>query len=73
MQIQKVKLGSSDVKEIYFDSFPKNERMPFPMMVVMSKLWNTEFLAFYDNDKLCGFIYLAHNRKVVFVMFFCGR
>lgn len=70
MQIQKVKLGSSDVKEIYFDSFPKNERMPFPMMVVMSKLWNTEFLAFYDDDKLCGFIYLAHNRKVVFVMFF---
>lgn len=46
MQIQKVKLGSSDVKEIYFDSFPENERMPFPMMVAMSKLWNTEFLAF---------------------------
>ena len=34
------------VKEIYFDSFPKNERMPFPMMVAMSKLWNTEFLGF---------------------------
>ena len=47
MKIKKVKLGSSDVKRIYFDAFPKKERMPFPMMVAMSKLWNTDFLGFY--------------------------
>lgn len=67
---KKVKLSDTDVKNIYFDSFPKNERMPFPMMVAMSKLWNTEFLGFYDDDTLCGFTYLAHNSKIVFVMFF---
>lgn len=44
--------------------------MPFPMMVAMSKLWNTDFLSFYDSDVLCGFVYLAHNSKIVFVMFF---
>ena len=43
---RKVKFSSADVKQIYYDSFPKNERMPFPMMVAMSKLWNTEFLGF---------------------------
>ncbi len=69
MQIKKVKLRNIDVKNIYIDSFPKNERMPFSMMVAMSKLWNTDFWAFYDKDTLCGFIYLAHNRKIVFVMF----
>lgn len=71
MQIrnQKVKLKNSDVKNIYFHSFSKKERMPFPMMVAMSKLWNTEFLGFYDGDTTCGFVYLAHNRKIVFVMF----
>ena len=69
MQIKKVKFTSSDVRDIYFDSFPKNERMPFPIMVAMSKLWNTDFWGFYDNDTLCGFVYLAHNRKIVFVMF----
>lgn len=71
MQIRskKVKFRSADVKHIYFDSFPKNERMPFSMMVVMSKLWNTEFLGYYDSDTLCGFAYLAHNSKIVFVMF----
>ena len=69
MQIKKVKFTSSDVRDIYFDSCPKNERMPFPIMVAMSKLWNTDFWGFYDNDTLCGFVYLAHNRKIVFVMF----
>ena len=70
MIIKKVKLRSSEVKRIYFDAFPKKERMPFFMMVAMSKLWNTDFLSFYDGDTLCGFIYLAHTRKIVFVMFF---
>lgn len=72
MQIraQKVNLRSTDIKRIYFEAFPKNERMPFFMMVAMSKLWNTQFLGFYDGDIPCGFIYLAFNRKIVFVMFF---
>lgn len=65
----KVKLRNADVKHVYVDSFPKNERMPFPMMVAMSKLWNTDFLGFYEGDTLCGFVYLAHNSKIVFVMF----
>lgn len=44
--------------------------MLFPLMVAMSKLWNTQFGSFYDNNTLCGFVYLAHSRKIVFVMFF---
>lgn len=72
MQIrtEKVKISDADIKRIYFEAFPKKERMPFPMMVVMSKLWNTQFVSFHDGDIPCGFIYLASNRKIVFVMFF---
>ena len=38
-------------------------------MVAMSKHWHTDFPEFYDGDTLCGFVYLAHNRKLVFIMF----
>lgn len=71
MQIstRKVKLSNTDIKRIYFEAFPKKERMPFPMMVAMSKLWNTQFVGFYDGDVPCGFIYLASMSKIVFVMF----
>ena len=70
LRAQKVKISNTDIKRIYFEAFPKEERMPFPMMVAMSKLWNTQFFAFYDGDIPCGFIYLASNRKIVFVMIF---
>ena len=69
LDITKVKLRSRNIKRIYFDAFPKNERMPFFMMVLMSKLWNTQFLSFYDGDIPCGFIYFAVNRKMIFIMF----
>ncbi len=70
IRMEKVKLNSADMKRIYFEAFPENERMPFPMMVAMSKLWNTQFLGFYDGDIACGCIYLASVGKTVFVMFF---
>lgn len=69
IRMEKVRLNSTEIKRIYFESFPKKERMAFPMMVAMSKLWNTEFLGFYDGNTLVGFVYLAHNGKIVFIMF----
>lgn len=38
-------------------------------MVAMSRLWNTEFTGFYEEDQPRGLVYLAHNRRLVFVMF----
>lgn len=58
-----------EIKAIYFRAFKKEERMPFPMMILMSYLWNTEFLAFYDGDRLCGYIYLATIFRQTFIMF----
>ena len=69
MRTRKVSFSSRKVRKMYLDAFPPAERMPFPLMVAMSKLWHTDFLEFYDGDTLCGFVYLAHNRKLVFIMF----
>ena len=69
LDIEKVRLSSQDIKRIYFEAFPKNERMPFFLMVLMSKLWNTQFWGFYDRDIPCGFAYFAVNRKLLFLMF----
>ncbi len=59
-----------EIRDIYLSSFPKEERMPFPMMVAMSFLWNTEFLAFFDGETPCGLIYMASMGRLSFIMFF---
>lgn len=57
------------IKEIYTASFLKEDRMPFWLMIALAKTKNTDFLAFYDGDTLCGFVYLAAMKDLVFVMF----
>ncbi len=62
-----------EVKDIYVSSFPKEDRMPFALMLMMSYLWNTEFLAFYNDKLLCGFVYMATIGKQSYVMFFAVK
>lgn len=44
--------GKREIKELYETSFPKEERMPFIVMLLMSCLRNTQFFAFYE-EKSC--------------------
>lgn len=72
MYVEKV-LGSRrkrEIKQIYMSSFQKEERMPFVLMLLMSCLRNTQFLAFYDQKTLCGLVYMASLGKQTFIMFF---
>ena len=70
LTVKKVHIGNHEAKQVYFEAFPKNERMPYPLMIAMSKLWNTDFLIFYDGATPVGILYLAKNFRLVFIMFF---
>ena len=72
MRVEKVRKSKKkqEIKDIYISAFSKEDRMPFWMTILMSYLWNTEFLAFYDKNDLCGFVYMATIKRQTFVMFF---
>ena len=70
LEIKKVKLSNKNVKKIYLDAFPKKERIPFFMMVLLTKITHTEFLAFYDKDLLCGLVYSATIGNITYIIFF---
>lgn len=57
------------IKSIFKYSFPKEERMPFFMMLLLSKTQNMEFISFYDGDTLCGFVYMASNQNITFIIY----
>lgn len=57
------------IKEILKYSFSKEELMPFFMMILMSKMDSTDFLAFYDNEILCGFTYMATYNSTTFIIY----
>ena len=69
LQAVPVRRGDHAVKEIYFSSFPKEERMPYPLMRLLSLGRSTAFLSFREGDVPRGLAYLAALDSIVFVMF----
>lgn len=53
LKVEKVKTSKRKqvIKDMYMSSFPKEDRMPFALMVMMSYLWNTQYLEFYDDSR----------------------
>lgn len=50
-----------DVKTLYTHAFPRLERIPFPFLFLRSKENWIDFLAFYEEDVFCGFVYLTSS------------
>lgn len=56
-------------KVLYKEAFPKEERMPFLMMWVLSKMPGSELLAFHDGDVFCGLTYVAASDGIAFITY----
>lgn len=60
----------SKVKEIYINSFPKNERFPFWILKNCSKKGNVLFNAILDNDKIIGMEYIIkYDKDTAYLMY----
>lgn len=72
LRVEKVRSSKrkQEIQDMYYASFSKEERMPFGLMVAMSYLRHTDFLAFYDGEVLCGWVYMATMGRQTFIMFF---
>ena len=56
------------IHEIYFDSFPENERVSFEN-IVNREFPNSRLLGFVDKDKLVGFSYVSVSDEFVYIVY----
>lgn len=69
---KKIGVNFKDLKKIrklYIQSFPKSERMPFPLLLLVSKRKGADFYAFYSQGELCGFTCLMRYQNMAFVLY----
>lgn len=59
----------NDIEQLYFDSFPKEERYPFWAIVERAQSDSIKFLAIYDEDTLVGFTYLIYYLDIVYIFY----
>ena len=57
------------VKDLYIDSFPKNERWAFPMLVRASKKDDIDLLKIYDDDTFAGFSFVIKDDELSLIYY----
>lgn len=58
------------VKNLYMTAFPKEERIPWPLVRLNALRRNIDLTAFLDGDTFCGFTYSVTCGDLHFLLFF---
>ena len=72
LKTRKVTNESADkqqVMELYEESFPPVERMPFDLMLEINNQDNADLCSVYDDDEFIAFYLLITHNKVAYVSF----
>ena len=59
-----------EIKRLYWDAFPFEERIPFYIMVLVGNDRGVEFLSVYDDDIWLGFIHTLVGEKLSYIFYF---
>jgi YjeF N-terminal domain protein len=59
-----------EIKQLYWDAFPFEERIPFYIMVLVGNDRGVEFLSVYDDDIWLGFIHALVGEKLSYIFYF---
>lgn len=69
IKMEKFKLKYyNDVKRIYTNSFPEEERANFKLLI-FNLLRNCELYVLTEKDSVCGFIYLINDNNMTFILY----
>lgn len=70
LSISKLTLRNlNKVKAIYFDSFVKEERFPFFLLLLNIVRKNSELYVISHQKKVVAFIYFIHYQKSIFILY----
>lgn len=59
----------NEIKRLYKDSFPQNERRNFDNLMTMGN-GKSEIIALYDGDIFCGFVSLLNGNVISHIIYF---
>lgn len=57
------------IKNLYTRAFPPAEMTPFFLLLRRTKKKNVDFLAFFDNEIVVGFVYLITQRDLTLISY----
>ncbi|MCQ4085363.1 GNAT family N-acetyltransferase [Saccharibacillus sp. JS10] len=57
------------INQLYEEAFPANERAPLSILLRKARKPFVEFIAYFKNGSPIGFVYLARDQELVYLMY----
>lgn len=57
------------IKKLYYEAFPRNERVPFTFLKLSARKNKAIFFGIYDKDCFIGLIYNIYYKDIVYVYY----
>ena len=70
LSIKRKHKNLKQVRKLYLEAFPKEERLPWWVLRFTTVLNGVELSAFYDDGEFCGFTHTTITNDTVYIMFF---
>ena len=58
-----------EIEELQKNSFPENEQYPMEQILSLSEQEGIEYLAFYDDDRLCGLMFYSLQNNLIYLFY----
>lgn len=65
-----VSKSNQEVRKLYEEAFPQNEKMPYLLLLYYSKKRNADFYGIYDNQIFVGLVYSVYYQDIVYIFYF---
>ena len=72
MELRKIDVKSKDrkqIKKIYMEAFPAEERTPYWVLTKKAKKPTVDFYGIYDGDRLVGFTYIVKGNNLAYIFY----
>ena len=70
ININRDRAARKKIRAIYEASFPKEEKLPFPLLRLLTGIRGIDFTAYRDGESILGFTYTVTAGDILFVLFF---
>ena len=70
IDINRDRAARKKIKAIYEASFPKEEKLPFPLLRLLTFIRGIDFTAYKEGENILGFTYTVMAGEILFVLFF---
>lgn len=72
LRMEKVTRRAKDldkIKRLFVKAFPKEERFPMWLLLMIAKRRGFDFVTFYDDAMFCGLTFVMSNEEMAYVLY----